>query len=202
MNLKTIFISLVLISTQVAFGETTTTEDCNEPQNFEFEAALPQERRVSIKGIEFLRNTSIPELGEAYAVKNTKNQSVTIWGDVVMDPEDSTKPKYMNPIDAKAYCACNTERAIKVLKCPFKIGQAHLPTEEDFAQLREYLGYNDGNYTPYVANSYGEEILPGLTGNDFWSGWHYSGYALYFYNGDIISSYRSDMKAVRCVARL
>jgi hypothetical protein len=61
----------VLLSTQVAFGETTNT-DCDEPQNFEVESVIPQvEQRIAANtGEVFTKDTSIPALGEAYKAPN------------------------------------------------------------------------------------------------------------------------------------
>lgn len=108
--------------------------------------STPGGQRVSSTGAVFIRDVSVPALGEAY-----RDPSGLIWGSIVIDQGMVNK---MNYVDAKKYC---------------KDGGARLPTMEELEQLAKYLGKDTaGGYRPYLADGK-TDFLPGLNKNWFWS---------------------------------
>lgn len=189
MDLKSkLIVVLVMLSTQFAFGETTNTGDCDEPQNFEVESTLPQvEQRIAAStGEVFTKDTSIPELGDAY-----KDPSGNVWGDIAKYPNGDKMA--MNFDDANKYCKEIAEKTKQNVR---------LPSKDDFIELKKYLGSGSPKkYSPLTDD--GKETLPSLQNNGFWSSSENELFTAYFfdgYGGDISYFYRFNKYAVRCVA--
>ncbi len=161
----------------------------------ELEGALPTRIAHGASGQEttFTRDTSIAALGEAW-----RDPSGLIWGDIVKDDDHSIR--YMDQYQASTYCE--------------SIG-AQLPSREDFARLRGYMGATTAA-SEYAGRGYTPQVLPNLyriaegrsVSNFFWSSLvrpDLSHYAYYFFGrtGGIYSVYRlfAGSLAVRCVAR-
>ncbi len=139
--------------------------------------------RVSRTGAVFTRDTSHPELGEAY-----KDPSGLIWGSIVL-AQDGINSRLFNQYEADKYC---------------KEAGARLPTKEEFEQLAKYLGKNTTHlYSPYLSDRK-TNLLPGLSHHGFWSSSvkpDSSDYAVRFdgFYGEIHYNYRLVVFSVRCV---
>jgi hypothetical protein len=105
------------------------------------------EERVSPRtGAVFIRDTSLPELNEAY-----RDPSGLIWGSIVMD---QGRVITTTPNNARDICS--------------RAG-ARLPTKEEFEQLAKFLGQVTAQgYSPYLADGI-TDFLPGLSKNFFWA---------------------------------
>ncbi len=185
-----------VISSISVSGVDTTSQTDNTPS---VAATISSsERRISKAGSVFVRDSSIPALGEAY-----RDKSGLIWGDVAKDKDG--KILRMNHKNAIAYC--------EKLNKDFPKFEIRLPTKEDFIRLRTNLGSEIGNKINKAAKGYspkgksGKEILPNLSKAD----WQWSSAAdpdrsslAYIFNGRsgvILSDYRYyNGIAVRCVA--
>lgn len=144
---------------------------------------------MSVSGVEFARDSSIPFLGEAF-----RDPSGLIWGSPVTEADGRIKT--MTQKDALAYCHS---------------GGARLPTKSEFDQLAGHLGKGTANgYSPFVSGGW-PQVLPGLFNYWFWSASiasHYTGYGYVFSGGKgYIGYYYEDMVfgiwlnfPVRCVA--
>lgn len=143
-------------------------------------------QRTSNTGAVFTRDGSIPALGAAY-----KDPSGLIWGSIVTA---QGKTSNMDQYDADEYC---------------KDGGTRLPTKEEFQQLAKYLGEGTAQgYSPFLSDGK-TEILPGLSGEQFWSSSLYPGnsdYAFAFKGGNGYVGFADRLNyvnfryAVRCVA--
>ncbi len=158
---------------------------------------------VDAKGKEhkFIRDTSIPALGEAY-----RDDKGLIWGDVAKDKDGEILE--MSHRKALAYC--------ENINKDFPKFEIRLPTKEEFTRLRDNLGSKTGNKIFESAEGYspkdksGKDILPNLSKDWFWSSSSlihpdYSSNPRYGFlgsSGDINVSYRRNNfnGAVRCVA--
>jgi hypothetical protein len=139
-----------------------------------------QMTRTTITGAVFTKITDREHFEGAW-----QDQSGMIWGNTVKNANGSDRG--MNQIQATEYCQ--------------SIG-AQLPSREDFARLREYMGAQSGTYR----RGYLPQILPGLADNWYWSSSFFpsdSNYAFIFvgYDGDIHDGNRLNFSAVRCVTR-
>ncbi len=141
------------------------------------------DQRVSNTGAVFTRDTSNPDLGEAYS-----DPSGIIWGSIVTVSPNNT----LNHYDALKYCRAR---------------RARLPTKEEFEQLAKYLGEGTAQrYSPFLADGK-TDLLPGLSNHSFWSSSidpKGSKYAYYFSNLGYVAPYPYDRGskwnfAVRCV---
>jgi hypothetical protein len=161
----------------------------------ELEGALPTRIAHGASGQEttFTRDTSIAALGEAW-----RDPSGMIWGDIVKNDDHSIR--YMDQYQASTYCE--------------SIG-AQLPSREDFARLRGYMGATTAA-SEYVGTGYTPQVLPNLyrtadgrsVRNYFWSSSVHPGVSNVAYvfdgrTGVIVYGIRdyADYVAVRCVAR-
>lgn len=191
MGLKSkLIVVLVLLATQFAFGETTATgDDRPQDQDIEVESALPAEQRTSARtGNKFIKDTSIPELGEAI-----QDPSGLIWGEPAKQPNGELTE--MNFADAKKYCrnlAWKTKRNVR------------LPSVKGFIKLRDFLGNGSTKgYSPLATD--GNEVLPNLNHNWYWSSEKFGAFSAYQFNGwdgDISwFSRESFTTPVRCVLR-
>lgn len=101
------------------------------------------ERRATDKGAVFTCDTSHPDLEEAWRAPNG-----LIWGDIVKKTDGAVH--YMDHDEAINYCGSIA---------------AHLPSDEEFIQLREYMGWARSG----SAEWYRAQALPNLSGHWFWS---------------------------------
>lgn len=108
------------------------------------------DRRVARSGAVFIRDYSVPSLGEAY-----RTEKDVIWGEVAKDKKGNALK--MSQYEAENYC---------------KAKNARLPTKEESDDLMTSLGgtglyRRSSSYYPYQAGT-DEEIMPNLR-NWFWS---------------------------------
>ncbi|MCE3009185.1 MAG: hypothetical protein LW875_01065 [Proteobacteria bacterium] len=142
------------------------------------------QKRVSNTGAVFIRDTSVPALGEAF-----RDPSGLIWGDIVR-AQDAVK--LMNGVRAEDYCQAAGVR---------------LPESEEFERLAEYLGQGTSlGYSPFLADGK-TDFLSGLSDNFFWSGTasgfdvFVNRYVFYGADGGIRIGHRfQHLLAVRCVS--
>ncbi len=122
----------------------------------ELKGALPTRIAYGANGQEttFTRDTSIAALGEAW-----RDPSGMIWGDIVKNDDHSIR--YMDQYQATTYCK--------------SIG-ATLPSLEDFARLRRYMGattaaseHSGWGYTPQVLPNLVRTPNGRIVSNSFWS---------------------------------
>ncbi len=114
--------------------------------------------RTTYSGEKFVRDTSNPELGEAY-----KDPSGLIWGDAPKVKQDGSYGRVNFVVmslkfeDADKYCK--------------SIG-ARLPTREEYEALAKYLGRENEKsikgYAPALKDSL-TEFLPNLSRDQFWT---------------------------------
>ncbi len=154
----------------------------------------------------FLRDRSIAALGKAW-----RDESGMIWGDIVRNDDAEHSIRYM--VQSSEYMAS--------IGYPFPAGQlgakeycesigAQLPSREDFARLRGYMGATTAA-SEYEGTGYRPQVLPNLnaTNYSFWSSSAlpdpFSRLADAFngFTGYLSPGYRNvgDEYAVRCVAR-
>ncbi len=186
------FLSVFFMSLAAAVSSAYAAPICNSPE--ECKAVIAQAnalllilepaplQRVSIIGVVFTRNTSIPALGEAY-----KDPWGTVWGSVAKS--------YKTRDEAVSYCR--------------SIG-AFLPTSNQYERLTKYLGYGTvRGYSVKVANGQ-TDVLPDLSKTLFWTSTIYppddEGIAYGFNNSwgfgaDYVILPKSKLFAVRCVFR-
>mgnify|MGYP001579336401 CR=1 FL=1 len=161
----------------------------------ELEGALPTRIAHGANGLEttFTRDSSIAALNEAW-----RDPSGMIWGDIVTNDDHSIR--YMDQYQATTYCE--------------SIG-ATLPSREDFARLRGYMGattaaseYSGSGYTPQVLPNLYRTVDGRSVSNYFWSssvhpGGSDFGYVFFGRTGYVDDYDRdyADSSAVRCVAR-
>lgn len=100
------------------------------------------ERRETNRGAVFTCDTSHSDLGEAWRAPNG-----LIWGDIVKKTDGTIH--HMDHDEATNYCGSIA---------------AYLPSDEEFIQLREYMGARSGS-----AEGYSAQALPNLSGHWFWS---------------------------------
>ncbi len=113
------------------------------------------EQRTSNMGINFIRDTSNPDLGQAY-----RDPSGLIWGAIVTKLGGA--PQLMSQGEASDFCKRNNAR---------------LPSKEEYLQLAKNLGrdskpslFNQLNHQGYSPLTVDEkkQVFPGIT-NRFWS---------------------------------
>lgn len=161
------------------------------------------ETKTTKTGHVFTRDTSNPELGEAW-----RDPSGMIWGDIVKKADGT--PYFMNHKNATAYC--------KSIGAELPSGwessqnKSNGGQNSDFVRLREYMGA-----TSRSNEGYAPQVLPNLThvqdgetrNRYFWSSSvhpDYSNYAYVFngrygYIGTGNRDYVGFGLSVRCVAR-
>lgn len=132
------------------------------------------QERITTSGAVFICDRSHLLLGEAW-----RDQRGLIWGDVVRTVKGDLH--YMKHAPAAEYC---------------DLMGAHLPTREEFSQLRQDMGASTPEgYTP--------QALPNLSGHGFWSSGDPNDHDMaYFFDGtggDIGTDNRIFKLAVRCV---
>jgi hypothetical protein len=204
MNLKQVggtFLGLLTLSlTVMPLAHADEVVDCDTVAECRAQMAVIEERirvlegasgaRRTSSGHAFTHDSSVAALGDAW-----RDESGMIWGDIVRNSDGSIR--YMDQYDAVSYCQ--------------GIG-AELPTLEDFARLRSYMGASVGSPSGYTL-----QVLPNLyrteggspVSNYFWSSSFepfYSKVAYYFdglngVNYIATRSYVYDGIAVLCVAR-
>lgn len=149
------------------------------------------EERTTTTGAVFTCDTSHASFGEAW-----RDPHGLVWGDIAKKVDGSVRymvqsSEYLRSlgwslpegIGAKEYCQ--------------SIG-ARLPSQEEFAMLREYMGARSG-----MPEGYSPQVLPNLD-EMFWSSSVFSDniyYAIGFYgsDGNVFFFSRSDTFSVRCV---
>ena len=118
-------------------------------------SAFAVDQKTSNTGAIFVRDTSIPALGEAY-----RDPKGVIWGSVWMTTwMNQVIPRRPSLDEARQYCS-------KIKLADGKT--AHLPTADDFARLAKYLG--DGSpkgYSPFSADGK-TPVLADLDKQDYW----------------------------------
>ena len=140
------------------------------------------EKRTTKTGAVFIRDRSLPALGEAW-----RDPRGLIWGDIIKRADGTGTVRSMNHDNATAYCDSI---------------EARLPTKEEFIQLREYMGARAGTDEGY--SHHDNQVLPNLSGHWFWSSSVSPDSADYFYDfsrpyGGVDYHVRNLKNAVRCV---
>ncbi len=168
------------------------------------------EIRKTETGFVFIRDMSVPKLGEAW-----RDESGMIWGDIARNRDGSIlytvqSSKYENELREKLGKPKLAEGTLGAKEYCESIG-AQLPSgklltgKSDFERLREYMGADKGTLGWMIPEGYKPQVLPNLE-HFFWSSSvspDDSFYAYYFFfgrNGGIYYFNRSnDSFSVRCV---